>query len=162
MASTTLSAAGCRRTVLLNYFGEPADACGNCDTCLTPPQLWDGTMAAQKLLSAAIRTGQRFGAAHLIDVLRGKHTEKVAQFGHDQLPTFGIGVDLDEAAWRSVARQVLAAGLLHADAQRYGGLTLTEAARPVLKGETTLMLRRQIVRKKSVKHTRRASLRHSA
>ncbi|HQW19476.1 MAG TPA: DNA helicase RecQ [Rhodocyclaceae bacterium] len=144
-------AAGCRRTVLLNYFGEPADACGNCDTCLTPPQLWDGTMAAQKLLSAAIRTGQRFGAAHLIDVLRGKHTEKVAQFGHDQLPTFGIGVDLDEAAWRSVARQVLAAGLLHADAQRYGGLTLTEAARPVLKGETTLMLRRQIVRKKSVK-----------
>lgn len=135
--------AGCRRVVLLNYFGETTTACGNCDTCANPPQLWDGTVAAQKLLSAALRTGQRFGAGHLIDVLRGRQTEKVAQFGHQQLPTFGVGAEFDDAGWRAVARQLLAAGLLHADAQRYGGLTLTEAARPVLKGETTLMLRRQ-------------------
>ena len=135
--------AGCRRTVLLNYFGETTAACGNCDTCLDPPQLWDGTVAAQKLLSAALRTGQRFGAGHLIDVLRGRRSEKVAQFGHDKLPTFGVGAEFDDAGWRAVARQLLAAGLLHADAQRHGGLTLTEAARPVLKGEATLMLRRQ-------------------
>lgn len=135
--------AGCRRTLLLNYFGETTQACGNCDTCLDPPRLWDGTVAVRKLLSAALRTGQRFGAGHLIDVLRGKATEKVAQFGHDQLPTFGVGAELDDAGWRAVARQLLAAGLLHADAQRYGGLTLTDAARPVLKGEATMMLREQ-------------------
>lgn len=142
-------AAGCRRTVLLNYFGESASACGNCDTCLNPPELWDGTVAAQKLLSAALRTGQRFGAGHLIDVLRGKQTAKVDQFGHDKLPTFGVGQEFDDAGWRAVARQLLASGLLHADAQRFGGLTLTDAARPVLKGETILMLRRQEPRKKS-------------
>ncbi len=147
-------AAGCRRTVLLGYFGENSVPCGNCDTCITPPELWDGTVAAQKLLSAAIRTGQRFGAAHLIDVLRGKTTEKALQFGHDQLPTFGIGADLDESVWRSVARQLLAAGLLQADVQRYGGLTLSEAARPVLKGESTLMLRRQSARTKGRKTAR--------
>ncbi|MBI5785959.1 MAG: DNA helicase RecQ [Rhodocyclales bacterium] len=138
-------AAGCRRTVLLNYFGEARDACGNCDTCQTPPELWDGTVAAQKFMSACLRTGQRFGAAHLVDVLRGKATEKVGQFGHDRLQTFGVGADLDEATWRSVARQLLAGGLLHADAQHYGALKLTDAARPVLKAETTLMLRRQVL-----------------
>jgi len=144
-------AASCRRKVLLNYFGEEAQPCGNCDTCIEPPQLWDGTIAAQKLLSAALRTGQRFGAGHLIDVVRGKLTDKVAQFGHDRLPTFGIGADTDEASWRSVLRQLIASGLLHADAQRYGALTLTDAARPVLKGETTLMLRRRLARKKAPK-----------
>ncbi len=142
-------AAGCRRTVLLNYFGEMRDACGNCDTCQTPPELWDGTVAAQKFMSACLRSGQRFGAAHLIDILCGKHTEKVSQFGHDQLQTFGVGADLDEATWRSVARQLLAGGLLYADAQHYGALKLTDAARPVLKNETTLMLRRQVVTKKT-------------
>ena len=142
-------AAGCRRSVLLNYFGEAAGGCGNCDTCLNPPQLWDGTVAAQKLLSAALRTGQRFGAGHLIDVLRGKETAKVEQFGHNRLPTFAVGQELDEAGWRAVARQLLASGLLHADPERFGGLTLTDAARPVLKGETVLMLRRQEPRKKS-------------
>jgi ATP-dependent DNA helicase RecQ len=142
-------AAGCRRTVLLNYFGESRDACGNCDTCQTPPELWDGTIAAQKFMSAALRTGQRFGAAHLIDILRGKVTEKVTQFDHDKLQTFGVGTDLDEAAWRSVARQLLAGGLLYADAQQYGALKLTDAARPVLKAETMLMLRRQVVTKKA-------------
>jgi ATP-dependent DNA helicase RecQ len=143
--------AGCRRTLLLRYFGEEHGACGNCDTCITPPELWDGTTAAQKFMSAALRTGQRFGAVHLVDILRGKHTEKVAQFGHENLPTFGVGADLDEAGWRNVARQLLAAGLLHADANHYGALKLTDAARPVLKGETTLMLRRQAPRVRGTK-----------
>jgi len=149
-------AAGCRRTLLLRYFGEEHAACGNCDTCLAPPELWDGTEAARKFMSAALRTGQRFGAGHLIDILRGKSTEKVAQFGHESLPTFGVGADLDEATWRGVARQLLAAGLLHADANHYGALKLTDAARPVLKGETTLMLRRQAARTKSAGKRRAA------
>ncbi len=126
--------AGCRRSVLLQHFGETTAACGNCDTCLAPPQLWDGTVAAQKLMSAALRTGQRFGAGHLIDLLRGKATDKMTQFGHQSLPTFGIGTDLDEAAWRGVARQLLAAGLLYADAHSFGALKLGDAARPVLPG----------------------------
>jgi ATP-dependent DNA helicase RecQ len=134
-------AASCRRVILLNYFGEAAQPCGNCDVCLDPPRTWDGTVAAQKLLSAAIRTGSRFGAGHLIDILRGKTTERVRQLGHDRLPTFGVGADLDELAWRSVARQLVANGLLHADPQRYGALVPTEAARPVLRGETRLELR---------------------
>ena len=138
--------AACRRALLLKYFGEVAGRCGNCDTCLDPPQLWDGTVAAQKAMSAALRTGQRFGAGHLVDILRGKATEKVQQFGHANLPTFGAGTDLDEAGWRSVFRQLLAAGLLHADAQAFGALRLTDAARPVLKGEATLMLRQQAKR----------------
>lgn len=142
-------AADCRRTVLLNYFGETSDTCDNCDTCLDPPERWDGTVAAQKLLSAAIRSGQRYGAGHLIDILRGKCTEKISQYQHDQLPTFGIGKEHDESTWRSVARQLLATGLLHADPQRYGGLILTETARPVLKGETTLMLRRPVMQSKN-------------
>ncbi|MCX7149305.1 MAG: DNA helicase RecQ [Rhodocyclales bacterium] len=142
----------CRRALLLKYFSEEATACGNCDTCLDPPELWDGTVAAQKAMSAALRTGQRFGAGHLIDILRGKTTEKVQQFGHANLPTFGAGTDLDEAGWRSVFRQLLAAGLLHADAQAFGGLRLTDAARPVLKGEATLSLRKQARRLRGKKH----------
>ena len=138
--------AGCRRALLLKYFSEEARACGNCDTCLDPPELWDGTIAAQKAMSAALRTGQRFGAGHLIDILRGKATEKVRQFGHAKLPTFGAGADLDDAGWRSVFRQLLAAGLLHADAAAFGGLRLTDAARPVLKGEAKLSLRKQAKR----------------
>jgi ATP-dependent DNA helicase RecQ len=135
-------AAQCRRVVLLNYFGEAARPCGNCDTCLDPPATWDATVAAQKLMSAALRTGQRFGGAHLIDILRGKATDKVRQFGHERLPTFGVGAELDEAAWRSVVRQLVAANLLHADPERFGALALTAAARPVLKGEAPLWLRR--------------------
>ena len=141
----------CRRSLLLKYFSEEAGPCGNCDTCLDPPQTWDGTIAAQKAMSAALRTGQRFGAGHLVDVLRGKTTEKVEQFGHGSLPTFGAGADLDEAGWRSVFRQLLAAGLLHADAQAYGALRLTDAARPVLKGEAALMLRKQVARSRGSK-----------
>ena len=140
--------AQCRRVVLLSYFGEDSSACGNCDVCITPPQVWDGTVAAQKALSAALRTGQRFGAGHLIDILRGKATDKVKQFGHDSLPTFAVGADIDDMGWRSVFRQLLAGGLLEADAQAYGALKLTDAARPVLKGETVLTLRRQAVRSK--------------
>ena len=146
-------AAGCRRSVLLHYFGESRDACGNCDTCQSPPELWDSTVAAQKFMSAALRTGQRFGAAHLIDLLRGKATEKIRQFGHERLPTFGVGAELDEAAWRSVARQLLAGGLLYADAQRFGAIRLTDAARPVLKGMAPLMLRRQAARQRDVGKT---------
>jgi ATP-dependent DNA helicase RecQ len=135
--------ARCRRVLLLNYFGEEAAPCGNCDVCLDPPLLWDGTVAAQKVLSAALRTGQRFGAGHLIDVLRGKATDKVRQFGHDRLPTFGVGAELDEMGWRSVLRQLLAVGILEADAQAYGALKLTASARPILKGEISLKLRRR-------------------
>ncbi len=133
----------CRRMVLLDYFGEASAPCGNCDVCLDPPQLWDGTVAAQKALSAALRTGQRFGAGHLIDLLRGKASDKMSQYGHDQLPTFGVGQDLDDKAWRSVFRQLVAAGLLQADLAEHGALKLTEEAKPVLKGEQTVEMRRR-------------------
>ena len=132
----------CRRTVLLDYFGEASQPCGNCDVCLNPPELFDGTVAAQKALSAAWRTGQRFGGGHLVDILLGKTTEKITRFGHDQLPTFGVGRDIDEHVWRGIFRQLVAAGLLQADLAEYGALKLTDAARPVLKGEQTVQLRR--------------------
>ncbi len=140
--------AQCRRVLLLNYFGEEAAPCGNCDVCLDPPQLWDGTVAAQKALSAVLRTGQRFGAGHLIDILRGKSTDKVKQFGHDRLPTFGVGTEMDDMAWRSVFRQLLAGGVLEADAMAYGALQLTDSARPILKGEISLKLPRRAARPK--------------
>jgi ATP-dependent DNA helicase RecQ len=138
-------AAHCRRAVLLNYFGESIAPCGNCDVCLDPPQTWDATIAAQKLFSAILRTGQRFGAGYLIDILRGNTTERLIKLGHERLSTFGVGADLDEKAWRSVARQLVAMGLLHADPHAYGALRLTGAARPVLKGETRLELRRAAI-----------------
>src|ERR1700676_2860413 len=133
----------CRRSRLLGYFGEtlsPAK-CGNCDNCLSPPVLRDGKVIAQKLLSCAYRTGQRFGAMHLIDVLVGRLTERVTQFGHDKLSVFGIGAELNEKQWRSVVRQLVAMGHLHADSEAFGALKLTETARAVLKGETEVMLR---------------------
>jgi ATP-dependent DNA helicase RecQ len=153
--------AHCRRVVLLNYFGEEAAPCGNCDVCIEPPQVWDGTVAAQKALSAALRTGQRFGAGHLIDILRGKATDKVRQFNHDALPTFGVGADVDDMGWRSVFRQLLAGGLLEADVHAYGALKLTDAARPILKGEAVLTLRRQAARVKG-KVARPASARKNS
>jgi ATP-dependent DNA helicase RecQ len=134
--------ATCRRQVLLAYFGEESAACGNCDLCLSPPELWDGTVAAQKLLSAAVRTGQRFGAGHLIDIVRGTATPRVVELGHDRLPTFGVGAELDVREWRAVVRQLVAAGMLHADAAAYGALRVTDAARPVLSGEQEVRLRR--------------------
>ncbi|MDD2884525.1 MAG: DNA helicase RecQ [Dechloromonas sp.] len=137
----------CRRQVLLNYFGEARQPCGNCDVCIDPPELWDGTQAAQKALSAIFRTGMRFGVSHLVDVLRGKLTERMRQYGHDQLPTFGVGQDLDEYAWKSVFRQLAAAGLVHVDMTEHGALQLTDAAREVLKGQRRIQLRRTTRRK---------------
>lgn len=133
----------CRRTVLLSYFGETSEPCGNCDVCLNPPEVFDGTIAAQKALSAILRTGQRFGAGHLVDLLRGRSTDKIRQFGHESLPTFGVGGELDDQGWRAVFRQLIAHGLIEPDSSQYGALILNAAARPVLKGETTLSLRRQ-------------------
>jgi len=137
----------CRRQVLLNYFGEERVACGNCDVCQDPPELWDGTLAAQKALSAIFRTGMRFGVSHLTDILRGKGTDKVKQWNHDQLPTFGVGSDLDDHAWKSVFRQLAAAGLVHVDMAEHGALQLTDAAREVLKGQRKVELRRPAKRK---------------
>jgi len=146
----------CRRLVLLDYFGEASEPCGNCDVCLEPPEMFDGTVAAQKVLSAALRTGQRFGAGHLIDVLRGKANEKTRQYGHDQLPTWGVGMEFDDAAWRGVVRQMVAGGLLQADLAEYGALKLTAAARPVLKGEARIEMRRRTVRPPAAAGPRRS------
>ncbi len=132
----------CRRQVLLDYFGEASLPCGNCDLCQDPPELWDGTTAARKALSAVFRTGMRFGVAHLIDLLRGKKTDKITQWQHDLLPTFGVGADLDDLAWKSIFRQLAASGLLHVDLAEHGALKLTDAARPVLKGEQAIEFRR--------------------
>jgi ATP-dependent DNA helicase RecQ len=139
--------AGCRRVRLLGYFGEASQPCGNCDTCLEPPQTWDATEAARKALSAIYRTEQRFGAVHLMDVLRGKQTERVSQWNHDQLSVFGIGADLDEPTWRSVFRQLVALGYARPDHDSFGALRLTAAARAVLKGEQSVEMRRASERK---------------
>jgi len=135
---------GCRRQLLLRYFGETlAQTCGNCDNCLSPPQTWDATLAAQKALSCVYRTGQRFGAGHVIAVLRGDDGERVRSLGHDRVSTFGIGADLDARQWRGVLRQLVAGGLLATDADGYGTLRLTDASRAVLKGERDVRLRRE-------------------
>ena len=135
----------CRRHALLRYFGEHSpDHCGNCDTCLAPVETWDGTTAAQKALSCVFRTGQRFGVNHLIDVLRGKETEKVQQHGHGRLSTFGIGTELDDTQWRSVFRQLVARGYLQVDVAGYGALQLTVRSRPLLRGEESISLRRDL------------------
>ena len=149
--------AGCRRVRLLDYFGEASAPCGNCDTCLEPPQTWDATDAARKALSCIYRTGQRFGAVHLIDVLRGRATERTAQWGHEQLNVFGIGADLDEAAWRNVFRQLVALGFAEPDHDAYGALKLTGSSRPVLKGDQSVEMRQLQPRKGRVSKTRSAS-----
>ena len=134
---------GCRRQALLAHFGEKlAEPCGNCDGCLSPAESWDGTEAAQKALSAALRTGQRFGAGHLIDLLQGTETDKILRFGHDRLPTFGVGKDLDRKTWNAVFRQLVAFGILEVAHDAFGALRLTETARPVLRGERRLDFRR--------------------
>jgi ATP-dependent DNA helicase RecQ len=140
--------AQCRRRHLLTYFGEehaPQWQCGNCDNCSKPPSTFDGTQVMQKLLSACYRTGQRFGAMHLIDVLRGKVSEKISRFQHDQLAVFGVGKELDEKQWRTVMRQAIALGLLTVDAQAFNTLKLSEQARSVLKGERRLALRSSLL-----------------
>ncbi|WP_066094433.1 DNA helicase RecQ [Xanthomonas massiliensis] len=134
----------CRRQVLLAGFGETyPHACGNCDNCLTPAAAWDATVPAQKALSCVYRSGQRFGVNHLIEILRGSESEKVRQFGHDRLSTWGIGRDLTTATWRGVFRQLVAGGLLAVDAEGHGSLRLTDGSREVLKGRRQIMLRRE-------------------
>jgi ATP-dependent DNA helicase RecQ len=134
--------AECRRKLLLAHFGERHPGhCGNCDTCLYPVETFDGTEAAQKVLSAVYRTGQRYGGGHVMDVLLGRETEKVQRAGHDRLPTYGVGKDLDERAWRSIIRQLTASGYLRVDHDEYGALMLGEDARAVLKGEKRLDFR---------------------
>ena len=135
----------CRRQTLLAYFGETlADRCGNCDNCLTPVASWDATEACQKALSCVYRTGQRFGAGYLTDVLRGLENERIQRFGHDRIPTHGVGADLDPYRWRSVFRQLVARGLLSVDIEGYGSLRLTEASRPVLRGEEEVLMREDL------------------
>ena len=138
----------CRRQTLLEYFGEArATACGNCDNCLDAPETWDGTLAAQKALSCVYRTGQRFGVLHLVDVLLGKSTERVIQFRHDRLPTFGVGGELSNLQWKGVFRQLTAMGFLMVDVEGFGGLTLADKSKPVLKGEQRVTLRLQAAKK---------------
>ena len=140
--------AGCRRVRLLGYFGEDSLPCGNCDTCLEPPETWDATEAAKKALSAIYRTGQRFGAVHVVDVLRGKVSDRVTRWDHDKLSVFGIGADMDEVAWRGVFRQLVALGFSAVDHEAHGALVLAGASRAVLKGELSVEMRRVVARKK--------------
>lgn len=148
----------CRHQTILRYFGEdhPGD-CGQCDNCLNPTDTWDGTQAAQMALSCVYRTGQRFGVVHLIDVLIGKINPKVTQFNHQQLSTFGIGKTLSVTQWSSVFRQLVAGGYLESDMDAFGGLRLTQAARPVLRGETTVWLRQDREATKRVSKTERSA-----
>lgn len=138
-------ALGCRRQVLLGYFGETSPPCGHCDLCETPPETFEGTVAVQKVLSAALRTGESFGAGHLIDILTGTETDKVRMRGHDRLPTFGCGKEYAKAQWQGLIRQMMGRDLLRPDAERHGALVMTEAARPVLRGEETILLRKDAV-----------------
>jgi ATP-dependent DNA helicase RecQ len=138
----------CRRVRLLGYFGEASQPCGNCDNCLQPPAVWDGTEAARKLLSCIYRvqqaSGISFGAGHIMDIVRGKTTEKVTQYGHERLSTFGIGADLSEAQLRGVLRQLIAIGAVAVDSQAFNTLQLTDASRAVLKGEVRVQLRESV------------------
>jgi ATP-dependent DNA helicase RecQ len=149
----------CRRHALLAYFGEPRDdksGCGNCDICLNPPEMIDGTESAQKLLSVIVRTGQLFGQAHLIDVLRGANTEKIRSNGHDSLPTYGIGSEIDKNTWRSIIRQLVAAGYLKLDVEGYGGLSLTEKGQALLNGDQTFHYRKDVIKPSGRQKKRRS------
>jgi ATP-dependent DNA helicase RecQ len=152
----------CRRARLLSYFGETHAAmqCGNCDNCIEPPHQWDATEPSRMALSAIYRTGQRFGAAYIIDVLRGAATENIRTRGHANLPVYGIGKNIADRTWRNVLRQLITHGWVHVDVQAYGALTLTETSRPVLRGEVPVMLRPERVEEtapKAVAKTRRTS-----
>ena len=149
----------CRRRVLLRYFGEDLpERCGNCDTCLEPPQSLDGTTEAQKALSCIKRTGERYGVAYLVDVLRGRDTDRIRQAGHDQLPTFGVGSDLPPEEWSSIFRQLAAAGLVEVDLEGYGGLRLNRASWEVLKGQRSFQRRRDPVPAPKSRAKKKASL----
>jgi ATP-dependent DNA helicase RecQ len=138
-------ALGCRRQQLLRYFGESSEPCGNCDLCDKPPELFDGTEAVRKALSAALRTDESFGAGHLIDILIGNDTDMVRQRRHDQLPTFGVGRDLKKGQWQAVFRQMMGFDLVRPDPERHGALVMTDAALPILKGEQSITLRRDVI-----------------
>jgi ATP-dependent DNA helicase RecQ len=131
----------CRRQVLLRYFGDDCPPCGNCDVCLDPPQTFDGTVAAQKLLSCIYRTGERFGQAHVIAVLLGEADERIARLNHDKLSTFGIGKEHDRDAWRSIVRQLVAHGLIVVDVGGHGGLSIADKGRQFLREKPALSLR---------------------
>ncbi len=140
-------ATSCRRRRLLSYFGETAEPCGNCDLCDTAPDLFDGTEAVRKALSAILRTGESFGAGHLIDILTGNETDKVRQRRHDDLPTFGVGRDLPKVQWQAIFRQMMGHDLIRPDPERHGAFRMTDAARPILKGEASITLRRDTIGK---------------
>ena len=153
----------CRRQTLLAYFGEErTDPCGNCDNCIAPPQAWDATEAARKALSCVYRTGQRFGAGYVIDVLRGRDNERIRGFGHQRLSTFGIGADIDASTWRSVFRQLVARGLMSVDVEGFGSLRLTEASRSVLRGACEVRLRRDAPAPKARRRERPARAERAA
>ncbi len=140
----------CRRRVLLRYFGDEIDGCGNCDLCANPPEIFDGTDAVRKALSAVLRTGESFGAGHLIDILRGVTTDKIRQRGHESLPTFGVGKEFDKSQWQAIFRQMMGYDLIRPDMDRHGAFRMTDRARPILKGEESIELRRDtIVRQRS-------------
>ncbi|PYF12047.1 ATP-dependent DNA helicase RecQ [Rhodobacter viridis] len=149
-------ATGCRRQRLLSYFGEDSGPCGNCDLCETPPDLFDGTEAVRKALSAALRTDESYGAGHLIEILLGQTNDRITARGHDLLPTFGVGKDLSRTEWQAVFRQMQGHDLIRPDAARHGALVMTERARPILRGEERITLRRDLVRKAKVKHVPKA------
>ena len=138
-------APACRRVALLEYFGEGIEPCGNCDVCLDPSERVDGTEDARKILSAAYRSGQRFGAAHLIDILRGTGTDKIARFGHDRIPTFGVGAERGKNEWRSLIRQMVATGFLRIDIGGYGGIGITEKGLGLLRGDGEFLYREDTV-----------------
>ena len=147
----------CRRQSLLRYFGDTlAQPCGNCDCCITPPQTWDATEAVQMALSCVYRTGQRFGAGHVIDVLRGSNSERIFSFEHHKLTTYGIGKHLSVDEWKAVFRQLVARGLLDVNVDGFGGLILNESCRRYLRGEEKIALRRDI--KMVASSPRRANL----
>ena len=149
----------CRRQALLHYFGDPLDTpCGNCDNCLTPPDTWEATVAAQKALSCVYRTEQRFGVTYLVDVLLGKSNERITRFGHDKISTFGIGGDLSANEWKALFRQLIASGLLSVDMEGHGGIRLTANAKPVLRGEQSLTLRKPSKAKAARRSSKGASV----
>ena len=140
-------ALGCRRQQLLAFFGETSEPCGNCDMCDAAPQLFDGTEAVRKALSAILRTGEYFGAGHLIDILTGNTTDKISQRGHDTLPTFGVGREFDRREWQAIFRQMMGRDLVRPDPERHGALRMTDLARPILRGEEGITLRRDTITK---------------
>ena len=144
----------CRRYVLLRYFGEQIDECGNCDLCANPPKVFDGTEAVRKALSAVLRTGEYFGAGHLIDILRGTVTDRIKQQGHNNLPTFGIGKEYDKTQWQGIFRQMMGYDLIRPDMERHGAFRMTQKARPLLRGEEMIELRQDTLVKSRSSRTR--------